>query len=400
MKVIISDIANEHAESVKAALLLGDPDLQTSEVKIRIGNTVETDLEYAMQNGAVLLIRSTEGALSNLDIANQYYEKGGILTCMPAGGNTGVLEFTESIPQSLCVTGAGDVENETAYHIEFFANDPITSETVPDEQDNNEYANAYVAGQLLYVRDRMKLDWEETRQIARATASGGGVWHIVNGYGSINVEHALDYYRQKYENRLVKYLPTFVDTSGEIIGGFLYALSKSLERLGEGTRILRKCWHVGKGLLMTAKEFILFHNKIDEITLQRRLEMRYDILTARGSELGISQDLSHLLGDGLDHADFYGIDECGWIVDVNYPGIDFENVVDLNKLIVIHYYGNEVEIDNYEDTIMRYLIPLDILVLYYDLSHILLSEDGDKLLYEDGGLRRLETYKGLLKSSY
>ena len=191
MKVIISDTTlTGHPVNVRTALMLANTDLQLSDIEIRTGG-LSADLAYAQSNGAILLIRSTTGAQSNLALATSYYNSGnGILVCMPAGANSIGEVFTADIPQDMCITGAGDEQNETADNVEFISNDPITPEAIPDEQDLSSYSNGYIAGQLLKIKEARNCNWEEARIIARATSSNT-IWSETDGYGFIDVNSAI-----------------------------------------------------------------------------------------------------------------------------------------------------------------------------------------------------------------
>lgn len=189
MKFIISDIESVHAESVKAALLLGaNGVLSSGDIEIRY-NGLSADMEYAASVGAAGVIRSTTGIYSFLALALAYYNTNDIQTFVPAGSNTPGEIFESSggtnLP-SIVVTGAGDIHNETADDIEFFAPDPITI-----EPDYSSFANAVIAGQLYYIKVMRNCTWWEARYCARVTGSKSGVWDEVDGHGLINTAAAI-----------------------------------------------------------------------------------------------------------------------------------------------------------------------------------------------------------------
>lgn len=192
MKALISDITlTGHPISVGNAFVLGynasGGSISSSDYVVK-NDGLETDLQYAVDNDISVVIRSTTGASSNLDIALNQYPDATLF--MPSGSNTpSDLQFDYPIPQVICVTGAGDVENETAINIEFFAPDPIES----DDQDYSSYSNGYIAGQLLYIKDTLDCTMWEARYRARMTGSENGIWDSNNGFGLIDVASAIAY---------------------------------------------------------------------------------------------------------------------------------------------------------------------------------------------------------------
>lgn len=191
MKIIISDTDETHANLVKQCVLLGFGEgLDESEVVIYdLGTSLEDAILFAEGEGATLVVRSTPGAANLLDLAELYYVNGDyILVCMPAGSNSPGEIFTADIPQAMCITGAGDVNNETADNVEFIAPDPITL-----EPDLSSFSNGYIAGQLLKIKEARDCNWEEARICARQTGSENGLWHEINGFGLINIAAAIAY---------------------------------------------------------------------------------------------------------------------------------------------------------------------------------------------------------------
>ena len=145
------------------------------------------DIATALAEGCQLYIKSTTG-MEPL-IAEALLSSPGIQVFMPAGLNvpgTHVYDSGGVLP-CIIVTGAGDEANETAYDIEFFANDPITPEAIPDEQDLSSFGNGYIAGQITAITIITACTTEEAREAARATGTRNGVWIAADGYGKINV---------------------------------------------------------------------------------------------------------------------------------------------------------------------------------------------------------------------
>ena len=120
---------------------------------------------------------------------------------MPAGSNIPNEHIYDSGGVLPCIisTGGGDTQNETGYDIEFFSNDPITSEAEPDEQDLSSFSNGYIAGQLTAIINTLNCSIWEARYRAQVTADRNEVgrvssfWEPLNGYGKINVNAAIAY---------------------------------------------------------------------------------------------------------------------------------------------------------------------------------------------------------------
>lgn len=188
--VVISDLVlTGHPESVRAALIAGAGGLLTeANVAIRNGG-LSDDLEYARINGAKFVVRSVSGLGSSIETALEYYRDYGIQLFMPAGSNSPGETFESNgglnLP-SIIVTGAGDVNNETGDDIEFFAPDTVTI-----EPDLSSFSNGFIAGQIYAIKTSLDCEWWEARYRARMTASEGGVWDEVDGFGLIDVDAAV-----------------------------------------------------------------------------------------------------------------------------------------------------------------------------------------------------------------
>jgi len=190
IKAVISDVSLSHATSVKAALLSeAAGSILENEIAIRYGG-VSADLEYAVSQGATILVRSTTGAPEIAAVAGRYYRDHGIQVFVPAGSNTEGIEVYESFGGTklpvIVLTGAGDLDNETADDIEFFAPDVVTV-----EPDYSSYSNPYVAAQVYRIKVALDCSWWEARYRARVTASNAGVWDETDGFGLIDVAAAI-----------------------------------------------------------------------------------------------------------------------------------------------------------------------------------------------------------------
>lgn len=191
-KFIISDLTlTGHPESVRTALIDGAGGLLTeADVEIRVGG-FGADIAYGASVGAVGIIRSTTGVNGYLSTALIYYRSSNIESFFPAGSNSPGEIFESNggtnLPSSI-VTGAGDLNNETADDIEFFSPDPITV-----EPDLSSFSNGFIAGQLYKIMVGRNCTWWEARYCARVTGSESGIWDEVNGYGLIDVDSAIAY---------------------------------------------------------------------------------------------------------------------------------------------------------------------------------------------------------------
>lgn len=188
--IMISDAQlGAHAENVRDAFLYGYGDGWTGEtITIKADGFLE-DLQYAYDNNFSLFIRSTTGMESKIPSAALVYPA--VQLFMPAGSNSHYQIYNSSgVLPVIVSTGGGDIENETAWDIEFFAPDPFS----PEPADTSSYGNGVVAGQICKIRDLLQCSFWEARHRARATASNNGRWGAENGYGLINVEAAVSFF--------------------------------------------------------------------------------------------------------------------------------------------------------------------------------------------------------------
>ncbi len=145
-------------------------------------------IRYAKENNYKLVAYSGTGATPYLGIAREVYP---VTLFIPAGANWITQRFYNVIPEIICVTGAGDSTNETAFNVEFISNDPITPETIPDEQDLSSFT--MICGQIFRIMLERNCSAWEARWCAMRTGSRNGIWHEQDGYGHINVQEAIDY---------------------------------------------------------------------------------------------------------------------------------------------------------------------------------------------------------------
>ena len=200
MRVYISDstAGGSHGDNVLASFLSeynipDDVTLNKDHASYSIQN-VKDDMLIAYNAGYELFISSAYGGYNFRAEAISYYPS--MLCCFPNGTNTHE-EFPRgvnyTIPEIMVVCGGGDTNNENGYPIEFFDNDPITTETTPiDEADASSFSTPVIAAKLLKIKDGRNCEWIETVQSARATASLSSLDNE-NGYGIIDVNSAIAY---------------------------------------------------------------------------------------------------------------------------------------------------------------------------------------------------------------
>ncbi len=170
----------------------------------------------AAGSGFQIYIKSCAGMAGQINEAQLNY--GSIQTIMPAGANSPGEIFDSNGGQnlpSIIVTGGGDDNNEDADDIEFFSNDPITPETIPDELDLSSFANGFIAGQIAYIANQRDCSIWEARYCARRTGSESGVWNEINGYGKIDVNAAINY---SGEIPVDPYNMQITNTGAELLG--------------------------------------------------------------------------------------------------------------------------------------------------------------------------------------
>ena len=194
--LIIGNIGNEsHEASVRDAFVLG---VNESGGNITNGDVVvhsvaslnfQTEYDYCKANNIPIMINSYTGVVGRISVAQLNYPD--VTLFMPAGANSIGEIVPLDIPQVICITGAGDIANETADNVEFISNDPTTPETIPDEQDLSSFSNGYIAGQIAFIADTLNCTIWEARYRAAMTGSENGIWHETNGFGFIDVNAAI-----------------------------------------------------------------------------------------------------------------------------------------------------------------------------------------------------------------
>jgi len=191
MKTVIIDEATDHGINFQLAFILGynrsGGNIDTDVVPISGNSDTVQGLELAKSYNCKVAVKSYTGASSVRPISDLYYPQTTLF--MPTGANSVGEIYTIPIYPSLCVTGAGDVENETASQVEFIAPDPISAYFEP--QDLSSYSNSYIAAQILFIADFLGCSIWEARVRARNTGSENGIFSKKNGYGFIDTAKAI-----------------------------------------------------------------------------------------------------------------------------------------------------------------------------------------------------------------
>ena len=222
MRVIVNDIpGTAHADGVRAAILAGYncsedkskyPDVDISQDVVVMNGSFDDIVNYAKTDEKVVAIaRSTSGIRNFVNSAQTIYP--GVQSFIPMGSNAYVelKIFTDPAPPVIVTCGCGDDEdrNNTAWGngLEFWDTDWLWV----GGSDASSFANGWVCGKILRIYDELlkvygeeEATWWWARSLARETAyriesnrpkdeEGNPVkWHIMNGYGRIALDRALD----------------------------------------------------------------------------------------------------------------------------------------------------------------------------------------------------------------
>ncbi len=214
MKAVIIGNNDQHSTEMVSAFVLGynnsintyNPKgltpITSNECYILGSYNLHTGMLYAKNHNIPLAIKSTTGASSTYYLLRDdasYSELYPYVTLfMPAGANQLVKLYSNPITEPICITGAGDISNETAYNVEFISPDPIKS----DPQDYSSFSNPYIAAQLLFIAESLNCSIWKARQRAMETGTEKGKFQTTNGYGFINVKNAITYNTTLLPNRI------------------------------------------------------------------------------------------------------------------------------------------------------------------------------------------------------
>jgi hypothetical protein len=185
--VLVSGFIPEHDEEVLQSFLEGYSSYNGKQFNgrtyIHNSSTILSSLLYASNNEYDLVIRSYTGLLKAIGFAGNYPE---IQIIMPSGSNSFIESFSGDILNCpVIVTGAGISHNVTGYTLEFFSIDP-TGENL------SSFSNGYIAGQIAFLADFLGLTYDEARMLARNTGSQNNEYDYFDGYGSININEAIN----------------------------------------------------------------------------------------------------------------------------------------------------------------------------------------------------------------
>ena len=185
-KVIISGYGGQHDQDVMDAFLIGYSSYDNSNFNGNVSlytNTLQASFDYAVANDYNLIIRSTTGLATGLNLAPNYPS---VKLVMPAGSNSYVQVYSGDVINSpVVITGAGQDTNLTGYTLEFFSIDPITGNYY------SSYSNGFIAGQLAFIANTLDCSFDSARVLAREYGSENGNWDFYNGFGKVDVNHII-----------------------------------------------------------------------------------------------------------------------------------------------------------------------------------------------------------------
>lgn len=165
----------------------------------------------------------------------------------------------------------------------------------------------------------------------------GETWSAINGiaieesYGIYSLtklsENILTLDANHYYNKLVKYLPSFIEINEvltAILKGFQAVFKEIKENINANeTDALINYRYQGQALYQDAVEKKLYLKGIaNEWEWQYYLERHLAINQLRGTHIGLQEDLERLLGiSATISVTIFPPDDCSWILDINYPEI-------------------------------------------------------------------------------
>ncbi|MEP7145445.1 MAG: hypothetical protein ABI792_00400 [bacterium] len=144
-------------------------------------------LPFMQDSGYILMLRNVGVSVYSHLTVDSFYRQGiQVITC--SGSNYPFQ--TSMLPlKNIIVCGAGDTGNVTSYSCEFYSWHPFNE----DPFFYQSYAHAYIAGQIVFIKDYLKCSWWEARYRARVTGSENNIYHTYNGFGKINIYNAIRY---------------------------------------------------------------------------------------------------------------------------------------------------------------------------------------------------------------
>lgn len=187
-----------------------------------------------------------------------------------------------------------------------------------------------------------------------------------------------------YREKLIKFLPTFIDTNSNVLMAIVTASARRFYELHQAIVGLKTVEWTGKGLKLTAKENrMIYLPEITDADLQTKLLNRYGKLTARGTKNGITDDIANIDLGQPPTLEFHPFGEVGgWTLDDTYPEVDPYGFLDVAKAIKLNLnlpmtVGHGIiGITKIEDSYINYLtneprdildkaiVPVDVSIIY------------------------------------
>jgi len=185
-KVLISGLGGQHEIDVRSAFYLGYESYDSTQFQGEVliyPNSLQNSFIYADQNGYEMIIRSTTGLMTGIQLAYDYPT---IKLVMPSGSNSFVQTFSGDVMSSpVIITGAGIDSNVTGYKVEFYSEDPITGNNL------SSFSNGYIAGQIAFLANTLLCSIDSAEYLARNTGSQDGEFDPYSGFGKIIIENIL-----------------------------------------------------------------------------------------------------------------------------------------------------------------------------------------------------------------
>ena len=139
-----------------------------------IESTFQYGVQYALDNGYAIISRSTTGLDDSDNPAGQeMLDNGGI--AVHAHGSNGYYEEDNTYSVVDTIVAVRDVDGSYGTGSEFTLTEYVYES----------YVTPYMAGKIAkYGLDYPSLTYTQIRQVLRDTASNGGVWTEITGYGT------------------------------------------------------------------------------------------------------------------------------------------------------------------------------------------------------------------------
>ena len=175
-KVLVSDVLQSHADWCAGIIEAVDSRLTTETI---LADNLDDDVSsvdsvrYALENGFAIVSRSTSGISDgDYDEGQSLLDNGRIgVHSNGLNTNTETADIGTPCPMAVARFTSGDYNNVTEFT---FTN-----------QTSNSASTAYLAGWFgKFGLDHPTLSYSQIRQAMRDTASNGGVWQEVTGYGT------------------------------------------------------------------------------------------------------------------------------------------------------------------------------------------------------------------------